>query len=167
MLCTNCKKNQATLYYKQNINGKVTQTALCPECAKKLGAGSIIDKMFDGFSLNPFAGFFGIEQPVSHRSVGAGKRCPLCGSAFEDIVESGKLGCAKCYETFAGELAPTISNIHGKAEHNGRAPKNLKAKNEKRNKLRELKTELKKAVDEQDFEHAAALRDAIKAFGEN
>ena len=29
MLCTKCGKKEATVYYKQNINGKITEYNLC------------------------------------------------------------------------------------------------------------------------------------------
>ena len=37
MRCDGCGKNEATFYYKSNINGKVTQIHLCPQCAEELG----------------------------------------------------------------------------------------------------------------------------------
>ena len=37
MRCDRCGKNEATFYYKSNINGKVTQIHLCPQCAEELG----------------------------------------------------------------------------------------------------------------------------------
>ena len=37
MRCDRCGKNEATFYYKSNINGKVTQVHLCPQCAEELG----------------------------------------------------------------------------------------------------------------------------------
>lgn len=37
MRCDRCGKNEATFYYKSNINGKVTQVHLCHQCAEELG----------------------------------------------------------------------------------------------------------------------------------
>ena len=37
MKCEHCGKNEATFYYKSNINGKVTQLHLCADCAEALG----------------------------------------------------------------------------------------------------------------------------------
>ena len=42
MLCEVCKKRQATVRYRENINGKVTEKFLCAECAK---ASGYYDKM--------------------------------------------------------------------------------------------------------------------------
>ena len=27
--------------------------------------------------------------------------CPVCGASFDDIVRSGRAGCAECYHTFS------------------------------------------------------------------
>lgn len=164
MLCKKCGKNEATFYYKQNVNGKVTETALCADCASKLHVpGTIANEMSDFFNFNPFAGLFGEARPT--RCIADDrKRCPLCGSTFADLVHTGKIGCAKCYEAFAQELAPTVYQLHGKVEHTGRAPAAFAAKNDKKNKLKALKSELKAAIDSQNFEQAAKLRDEINGL---
>ncbi len=163
MLCSNCKKNQATIYYKQNINGTLTENFLCGECADKLNIGKSF--FSSALNINPFAGFFGYQQqPQIRKNIEAPKRCTLCGSEFSDIVKSGKMGCAKCYEVFNTEISPTVIHLHGNVTHNGRATGSYKAKNELKNKIIELKKELKTAIDEQNFEKAAALRDEINSY---
>ncbi len=164
MLCQKCKKNPANVYYKKNINGHVTEIAMCSECAAKSGldlnAGfSIADPFEDG--LNLLGSFFGM--PARHTaSLTRGKTCPLCGSTLADISESGMVGCSECYKTFGEELAPSIAKIHGRTRHAGRGPKEFKAKQEKENKLASLKQKLDEAVGRQEFEEAAKLRDEIK-----
>jgi len=168
MLCSKCKKNPASVFYKQVVNGTVREAALCSECASAMNLG--INKAASAFSL-PFSdgslisGLFG-DAPV--RSSVQRKVCPLCGSAFSDIAHSGKVGCAKCYETFRNELMPTVTGIHGRSKHTGRCPKDHKAKAEKRNRLDELNAELNAAVQSEEYEKAAKLRDEIKRLrGEN
>jgi protein arginine kinase activator len=157
MLCMKCKKNEASYYYKQNINGRITETALCEECAGELGK----NVMADTLSINPFGGLFGLTTPP-RRTADTVKRCTLCGSGFGDLVKSGKIGCAKCYEVFADELSATVAKLHGQATHTGRAPLEHRAKNERRDHEKQLRGELKKAIDAQNFERAAVLRDELK-----
>ena len=162
MLCQKCKKNPANVYYKKNINGHVTETALCSECAAKSGLNtefSIADPFEDG--LNLLGSFFGMPTRRT-ASLSRGKTCPLCGSTLADISESGMVGCAECYKTFGEELAPSIASIHGRARHAGRGPKEFRAKHEKENKLASLKQKLDEAIGKQEFEEAAKLRDEIK-----
>ena len=42
MLCKSCNKNQATIHYKSNINGKVVEKYLCSECAEKEGIAVLL-----------------------------------------------------------------------------------------------------------------------------
>ncbi len=164
MLCQNCSKHEATTHIKSVVNGEYTQLHLCTECANKLGYGDV----FSGFGLD-FADLFGnfFSRPKSMTS-GRTERCASCGMSFEEIVKSGKIGCADCYEKFYDMLLPSIQRIHGKTQHNG---KKVNAVNENRIKkektkeeiIEELKKEMQAAIDEQNFERAAEIRDKIKA----
>ena len=169
MLCQKCKKNEATVYYKENINGHVTEYNLCPECAAELEKTGVLhldshaedlfgERMFDFSPL--ISGFFG-------GALGAGKtekRCPVCGSTFADIAKSGHIGCPECYNVFEKELSSTVNQLHGAAKPTGRSPKRFGEKHQREEKIAALKAELQKAIGEQAFEHAAELRDEIKAL---
>ena len=161
MLCQNCNKNEATTHLKRIINGETAETHLCSQCASSLGYGSI----FSGFGLNLgdiFTGFFG-DIPVSRLSNRV-IRCERCGCSFDDIVKSGKIGCADCYHTFYDKLLPSVQRIHGKTEHQGKFPLGAGEEVRHAHRLSELKAELNKAIDEQNFERAAQLRDEIRAM---
>lgn len=159
MLCQNCKKNEATTHIKRIINGETTQAHLCSDCAKSLGYDSMFSDF--GFSFSDMLSSFFNEPALA--SIGAHSlRCDKCGSSFEDIVRSGKIGCADCYDTFYDKLLPSLERIHGKTSHEGKIP-NASEIIEKRTELEDLKAELKKAVDAQDYEQAAVLRDKINA----
>ena len=167
MLCQNCSKAQATTHIKRIINGEATEQHLCAACAKKLG----FDSFFDDFSLsipNFFSGFFSDAVPaLAGRKT---ERCETCGSSFDEIVRTGMVGCADCYDTFFSELMPTIRNIHGNTEHKGKRPGaieytvNEEKTDDSADKLTSLKAELKKAIEDENFERAAQLRDEIKGL---
>lgn len=94
-------------------------------------------------------------------------RCEKCGSTFNDIVNSGKIGCADCYRTFYDKLLPSLQRIHGKTRHEGKTPKAVKVETDStESKISRLEKELKDAVERQDFEKAARIRDEIKAIKE-
>lgn len=157
MLCQKCGKKQAAFYYKQNINGKVNEIALCSDCADSMGYS--YNMFTNDMGMNLFGSLFG--TPSRKNELYSPKVCTLCGSTFQDFIKNGKVGCSKCYEIFKDELAPTITSIHGKARHIGRAPKEHRAKFEKANKIEDLKKQLKEAIRNEDFEKAAKLRDEI------
>ena len=165
MLCQNCGKNEATTHVKRIVNGDTTETHLCAQCAQHLGYGDI----FSGFGLNLddfFGGFLG--DTVQKLASPAEQKCPKCGSTFSDIVKSGRLGCSDCYRTFYDRLLPSIQRIHGRIKHNGKqitAPVEAaeEPKEEKEeNRLETLKAQLSEAVEKQEFEQAAVIRDEIK-----
>ena len=92
----------------------------------------------------------------------------FCGSSYSDIAKSGHVGCAKCYEIFGDQLLPSIRRIHGNTTHCGKNSRfgtkkaEKSAEMTKKDKIKALKKELDKAISEQNFEHAAELRDQIK-----
>ena len=165
MLCQNCGKYEATTHVKRIINGESAEAHLCSDCAKALGYNDV----FGGFG-NTFGdllgSFFGEPQvgAISSRTL----RCEKCGNTFNDIVNSGKIGCADCYTTFYDKLLPSLQRIHGKTRHEGKNPTIIKAEatNIKINPVEDLENELKQAIEEQNFEKAAQLRDKINELKE-
>ena len=149
MLCSKCHKNEASVYFKQNINGEVREYALCSQCAAEAELGFT--------PLNLFGSMFAEARPKTEH-----KRCTLCSSTFEEIKRKGKVGCAECYSVFADELGPMIESIHRGAKHNGRAPEGYSEKRKAENELEKLKNELKNAIEREEYERAAELRDLIK-----
>jgi len=172
MLCQKCGKNQATVYYKQNINGEVSEIALCAECAAKSGIAGKLNNFFaDPFTLG--FNFLGGQSEGRTRRVSppTQKVCTLCGSSLRDIIEDGKIPCAKCYEVFRDELADSIERIHGRVTHKGRCPRShiasaggeVKA-SASPDKLTTLKARLSDAIKNEDYENAAKLRDEIRSI---
>ena len=164
MLCQHCNKNEATTHIKTMINGEYAEYRLCPECARELG----YDNMFPDFTAD-FGGLLSglFSNALPSRSGAA--RCKTCGSTLNDIKRSGRVGCADCYDTFFNELLPTIRGIHGNTGHKGKKPGAIEytvsednASSEKADKISAIKAELKKAIEDENFERAAELRDEIK-----
>ncbi len=170
MLCEKCKKNNATVFLKENINGKETKYALCAECMDKLEAEGKLSLFgdFPSFFESPMDNIFGalFAPSFANPTKSERKKCTLCGSTFDDLRAGGKVGCAKCYEIFSEELAPTVARIHGNSKHTGCAPSKFKAKLDRKKQIASLEREMKEAIKEQNFERAAELRDEIKAIRE-
>jgi protein arginine kinase activator len=154
MLCEKCGKNTATVYVKNNINGSISENRLCSHCANKNNM-NWFDKSLGGFDLL-HALSFGEPNYNAER-----KACPLCNANFAQIVQSGRIGCGECYETFKAELEPTVIKMHGRAKHTGKIPKNLESKIGVKRKIEELNNQLKKMIEVQNFEEAAVIRDEI------
>jgi len=165
MICQACGKKTATTHIKTIVNGKLTQYHLCSDCAREKGYGNLFSSWDLDFG-NMLGGLIGGgRQPVEVR------RCEKCGSSFEDISKTGKLGCAECYKTFRSQLLPLIQRVHGTTKHKGKVPggsalRITDEKNQmmpvKESPLEEKKRLLQKAIEAQEFEQAAVLRDEIK-----
>ena len=52
MKCEKCGKNEATMYYKETVNGVTREMHLCPECAQKENLGGAFESAFQ--SMNHF-----------------------------------------------------------------------------------------------------------------
>ena len=165
MICEKCKKNKASVFYEENINGTVTSYSLCRECANELDKGGDLSDLFALPYLHSFGGgllnglFLGKEGSVANEEV-----CPLCNSSFSDLQKTGKAGCHECYKTFEDKLKGAIRSIHGNGEHTGRSPAKFKRSHENETKLNDLKLRLKDAISEENFELAASLRDEIRSL---
>ncbi len=161
MLCQRCKKNQAEYYYKQNINGNISEVALCKECASEQEKSFFADD-----ALNLLGGFFGYPTVSKARALPK-KVCPSCGSSFSDLRKTGKAGCAQCYKTFEAELTGSVKSIHGSVSHKGKAPGNFKDKAERSKLIDRLKSELDAAIANEEYEKAAKIRDEIRSAKED
>ena len=164
-MCQNCGKNVATTHIKTIVNGTLTEYDLCTDCAKEKGYVNFFKDMQFDFG-NLLGGFIGNAPSRS-----AAQRCPRCGASFQEISESGKIGCAECYKVFRDKLMPTVNRIHGTAKHKGKIPGTAALRIvEPAGKMAvtppiEVKrAELKKAIETQDFERAAVLRDEIRSM---
>lgn len=153
MLCQHCNKNQANTFISHTINGQTSEFYLCSECAAALSD--------TGMSLLGFN--FAFPKTAQQLS----KACPACGATIEYISETGRLGCAECYSFFEKELTPAIERIHGRVFHTPQRmnPPKAAAKTEQKKEktpLEKLRGELKVAIEAEEFEKAAALRDQIR-----
>lgn len=163
MICQACGKHPATTHIKTIVNGELSELSLCSECAQKMG----YDNIFGNWGLN-FGSLLGSFFSDHAEEIPDTIRCKGCGSSFEDIAQSGKVGCAECYHTFYDRLIPSIQRIHGNTKHCGKNP-NLTVQSDctaiakkSQDELEDLRNQLKEAVEVQNFEQAAVLRDKIK-----
>ena len=184
MLCEKCKKNEASFYYHENVNGKTKTYRLCKDCADEMTESGELKEFdadryfeeFDSFFKDPFrsmdnllSGFFGGERAAlasggrrEGEEKGEEKKCPNCGMTISQFAQNGRIGCPKCYETFEKELAPTISRVHGRAAHVGRAPAKFREKIDLKRRIESLENEQREAVRGENYERAAEIRDEPK-----
>lgn len=164
MKCQKCGKREANTHIKKVVNGEYEELMLCRDCAHAMGYDNVFSLEMPDMFGGLLQSFLGSALPARSGA----SRCPVCGSTYGDITNTGKVGCANCYEAFYSELLPSIKRIHGNTQHSGKVPQGIEyteVKEEKKPEdvLSNLKAQLKKAVEEQNFELATELRDKINA----
>ena len=158
MLCELCGQREATLKIKRIINNEISEIHICADCMKKQFSGN---SYFDvSFFINQLINLLGYGGEKKNADI----ECPSCGMKFGEFSKTGKLGCDKCYTSFAPMLDPLIRKIHGCERYEADKPSDEPpAHTEKDEKLRELQEKLDMAVKAEKYEDACRFRDEIKA----
>lgn len=157
MFCDLCGKNQATVHLTEIVDSQMTELHLCEECARQKSA-----QMEQQFGLaDLLAGLTDFSKPQEDKEV-VKLKCPNCDLSFSDFKKVGRLGCSECYSAFKRYLAPLLKRIHGSTRYLGKYPLKLSKVTKKEFGLVELRQELQKAIETEEFEEAARLRDQIK-----
>ncbi len=160
MQCQICQSS-ATVHLTEIVNGQKTERHLCEECAQKEGI-SIKSHVPIGQLLNNIVD---TQQEVQKL---AQNTCPNCGLSWQEFRKSGLLGCPNDYIVFEQLLSPIVQKAHeGAIEHKGRVPGTDSACVEnKQLDLIKLKQDLQIAIEAEDYEAAAILRDEIRVVTE-
>ena len=161
MQCDLCKQHQATVHLTEIVDEQMSELHLCEACANQKGA-----QMESHFGLaDLLAGLADFGKPGSAApEEGDVRTCESCGMSYEDFKKVGRLGCGECYTTFKKSLSTLLRRIHGSINHVGKVPLSLigTPKMKGRSELHELKRRLQRAVEAEDFEEAATLRDRLR-----
>lgn len=171
-MCENCGEREAVVHLTQIVDNTITTLNLCEPCAAEKGieTGAHAAK----FPLGDFLASLGEGPGAAGVAAEADAACPSCGATLRDFRQTGRLGCADCYRAFESQLRDLLRRVHGNAQHVGEryrgagASPAQPAANDARpgpgDTLPELRERLRCAVEAEDFESAARLRDAIRGL---
>ena len=160
--CQRCHRRPASVHFTHQVmNGEKSDRYLCDECAREEGAYHF---MFDPqFTVhNVLSGLIGHVPEALRQGVEAETRCPHCGYTYPRFAETGRLGCARCYETFRPQLEPLVRRLQGANSHHGKIPARAGLRLRQQQELSGLRERLRLAVEAEAFEEAAGLRDKIR-----
>ncbi len=159
-ICQRCHNALATVHVKERINGNQTERHLCASCAAKEGfMGSSV------WESDPFDTLLGSFFLPNRAAAG---RCPTCNRSLNDVKRTGRFGCGDCYGVFEGrvDLSPFTSpeGYKGKRppSHGDCPPKEEAPRKDE--EAERLKQSLKQAVENEEYEKAAKLRDQLRAL---
>ena len=133
---------------------------LCEQCAQEEGIA-----VKSQLSINELLSGLLATQPSDDELFGDTERevsCPHCGFTLAQFTKEAVLGCPFDYEVFEKALLPLIEKAHdGKTVHRGKVPSRMPQDTKKQIKLTALRQQLDAAVQSEDYEQAAKLRDEI------
>jgi protein arginine kinase activator len=157
MQCERCHKNIATVHLTEIVKSQKSEKHLCENCAKEEGY-TIKTHVSLQDLLTAFISAHGEAEEM------AGTTCPDCGMTYVDFRNEGRLGCPNDYEVFHEALDPLLEKVHGRVEHLGKLPSRAGQSQHKQHELMSLRRKLRTAVDQENYEEAAKLRDQIKTM---
>jgi protein arginine kinase activator len=159
--CRSCSK-PATLHITEVQQNEVVEIHLCEICAKdylsQADQASDSDPELQFDKLDDDDDSETPNDPIDDRL------CPNCTITFREFRNQGRLGCPECYIEFEAELLPLLENIHGETQHCGKLPRRAPDSSRRQHELVQLKNELKLAIDQENYEEAAKIRDAIQGI---
>ncbi len=161
MICSLCKEKPASVHLTQIVGDKMQRLDLCEDCAKVKGVNDPT-----GFAMADIMLGLGAAQELEQSAGGVEIKCARCGFTQVDFKKSGRLGCPECYRTFSEGLSGLLKSMHKGTRHVGKTPESLRVSREHSDRLRSLQKKLSKAIETEDFELAARLRDEIKQLPE-
>ena len=160
MNCQKCHIRLATIKVTQVINGNRTDFLLCPDCAQGMGLDGLMHE--DNEELSEL-----ISQSIREAQEEIEQmpevNCSNCLLNFKEFFGTGLLGCPQCYDDFDEYIKPLIRRYHGTTSHQ-KIKEFLQPADDIKYQLIFLKKELKQALQSEDFETAAKLRDKINSM---
>jgi len=153
--CRRCAKS-ATLHITEIQDGKAVAVHLCNSCAQEY-----LDEEAEQVSSAPPEDVTAKLEELMSEDADSDTRCTNCNISFGEFREQGRLGCPTCFQEFHGDLMPLLENIHESATHVGKRPKRNPAQTADQSRLIQIRQQLESAIDREDYEQAASLRDEI------
>ncbi|MZP30220.1 hypothetical protein GTO91_10920 [Heliobacterium undosum] len=166
MFCDECKKRPATVHVTKIVNGQKSEVNLCEECARAHHKEWSM-AYDDNFPINKFlAGLLGFDTGKTASSVNlnlhAPGKCEHCGANYNQISQTGRLGCHQCYDRFQDKVEPLLRRVQGSNRHTGKVPKRSGGSIRLQREIQNLRARLQQHVSNEEFEQAARLRDQIR-----
>ncbi|MEC7834305.1 MAG: UvrB/UvrC motif-containing protein [Gemmatimonadota bacterium] len=159
-LCDNCGSKPATVNLTQIENNEMSSYHLCEDCAAQKGLEATTEP-----SSSPLPDFLAQIGDEPREEEDSDNECSFCGLMFAAFRETGRLGCPHCYETFEAHLRRLLRRVHGGTKHVGKIylpPDPTVSEIEKQ--MEALRRRLNRAVEAEDFERAAELRDQMRSL---
>jgi len=150
--CDGCGKAGGHLRIHQSNGSEFRELWLCSSCARLIGAEQSLPAF--GPTVGELLGTLAGDSST--------RACPNCGTTFKHIRQTGQVGCAECYQTFRNRIQLLLSQLGLVGPHVGRYPGRLASYKRLLVDEAAMRQDLESAVNREDYEQAAELRDRIR-----
>lgn len=162
MVCEHCKERDAVVNLTKIKDNAVTHLHLCERCAAEQGVETSVVQP----KTTALTDFLQAVNQQAAAVPGDQATCHFCGATARDFRQSGRVGCARCYGAFERSLRELLRRLHGAARHTGRRYVPPAAEViEQAGHVDQLRDRLQRAIEAEQFELAAELRDRLRASG--
>ena len=148
MKCDICEKREATALITMIVNGKKSMRRLCQQCVRRMQSGDAY-----ATAMAVLATMEPADAEIS---------CPVCGMKAADFQRTGRVGCALCYDAFSGVMTPLFTRISAAPQKEEETSSEVPQISEKDSHIKSLREEMFAAVNAEEYERAAQLRDTIR-----
>ncbi|MEO8479543.1 MAG: UvrB/UvrC motif-containing protein [Gemmatimonadota bacterium] len=163
--CQDCHQREAVLHLTEVAGELITTLHLCSQCAS--ARGIVTDA-----TTTPLGAFLATISPTAgmpDSPNGETLACPECDATLASIRASGRVGCPTCWVAFGRPLRELVRRLHGATRHVGdryEDPATLtdEPARQRQREVDQLRRALTSAVEGEEFEEAAVLRDRLKAL---
>jgi len=159
--CDNCNEREATVHYTEIEGLEKHEIHLCEDCYRHKLAP--VHKVADFAEV--LKGL--LQGTLKEQGASANAICPTCGLSVAEFRAAGRLGCPNDYRVFGEAIKSLIEKIQHGDRHLGKVPTRAGAELKRKNSLIRLRRELERAVQREEYEQAANLRDRIRQLAGN
>ena len=163
MLCDDCRERKAEVHLTSIEADEMRSLDLCVSCAATRGLSSEPSETSPS-EKPPLVDFLdqlgssALETPVPATT----EPCPFCSISASDFRRTGRVGCSQCYVHFETQLRGLLRRIHGSSQHAGKLYLSEASDvTDRLGQISSMRRRMKRAIETEDFETAAELRDRI------
>ena len=158
--CQLCHEHASTVHLTElDPTGTLQELHLCTQCVQARGVDLVSPPPLSALTDQ---GTEAPPEPSTHRA------CPVCGLSMVDYRQSNLLGCSACIAAFGQPFLDLVAKYHGADRHAGRLPVAVEGARPTGRSTRRsgVLRQLQEAVQVEDYDAAARLRDQLKSLDE-